>query len=167
MENDSTVAITKNRGFINLWINQILVQLSYNCLNFGLLVWVYHLTNSSLAVSLMLFSVYFPSVIFGLFAGVLVDITDRKKIIMLINLLLALCFISLIFLKASLFAILVIVFLVNSLVQFYVPAESSAIPLICRRNQLLSANSLLSITLFGAFLGGFGIAGPIINVLSI
>lgn len=167
MENDSTVAITKNRGFINLWINQILVQLSYNCLNFGLLVWVYHLTNSSLAVSLMLFSVYFPSVIFGLFAGVLVDITDRKKIIMLINLLLALCFISLIFLKASLFAILVIVFLVNSLVQFYVPAESSAIPLICRRNQLLSANSLFSITLFGAFLGGFGIAGPIINMLSI
>lgn len=167
MENDSTISIINNKGFLNLWINQILVQLSYNCLNFGLLVWVYHLTNSSLAVSLMLFSVYFPSVIFGLFAGVLVDITDRKKIIMLINLLLALCFISLIFLKASLFAILAIVFLVNSLVQFYVPAESSAIPLICRRNQLLSANSLFSITLFGAFLGGFGIAGPIINMLSI
>lgn len=166
MEND-TPSVLKNRGFINLWINQILVQLSYNCLNFALLVWVYHLTDSSLAVSVMLFAVYLPSVIFGLFAGVLVDIIDRKKIIMIINLLLALCFLSLIIFKGSFLAILAVVFLVNSLVQFYVPAESSAIPLICKRNQLLSANSLFSITLFGAFLAGFGIAGPIINMFSI
>lgn len=167
MDADSPTSIIKNRGFLNLWINQILVQLSYNCLNFGLLVWVYHLTQSSLAVSLMLFSVYLPSVIFGLFAGVLVDITDRKKIIMLINLFLALCFLSLIIFKGSFLSILVIVFLVNSLVQFYVPAESSAIPLICRRDQLLAANSLFSITLFGSFLAGFGIAGPIIGFFNI
>lgn len=167
MDTDAPVSIIKNRGFLNLWINQILVQLSYNCLNFGLLVWVYHLTQSSLAVSLMLFSVYLPSVIFGLFAGVLVDITDRKKIIMVINILLAVCFLSLLIFKGSFFAILVIVFIVNSLVQFYVPAESSAIPLICSRRQLLTANSLFSITLFGSFLAGFGIAGPLINMFNI
>lgn len=167
MESDIQSSIIKNRGFLNLWINQILVQLSYNCLNFGLLVWVYHLTGSSAAVSIMLFSVYLPSVVFGLFAGVLVDITDRRKIIRYIDLLLALCFISLIFLKGSFLAILGVVFLVNSLVQFYVPAESSAIPLICSRRQLLTANSLFSITLFGSFLGGFGIAGPLINFFGI
>lgn len=167
METDISTSILKNRGFLNLWINQILVQLSYNALNFGLLVWVYRLTGSSAAVSLMLFSVYLPSVVFGLFAGILVDITDRKKIITIINLLLALCFLSLIFLKGSFIAILFIVFLVNSLVQFYVPAESSAIPLICSRKQLLAANSLFAITLFGAFLGGFGIAGPLINFFGI
>lgn len=162
-----TSSIIKNRGFLNLWINQILVQLSYNSLNFALLIWVYHLTRSSTAVALMLLSVYLPSVIFGLFAGVLVDISDRKKIIMFINLALALCFLSLIIFKGSLSAILAIVFLINSLVQFYVPAESSAIPLLCRRDQLLSANSLFSITLFGAFLAGFGIAGPLINLFDI
>lgn len=167
MENEPSVSIIKNRGFLNLWVNQILVQLSYNCLNFGLLVWVYQLTQSSLSVSLMLFSVYLPSVIFGLFAGTIVDITDRKKIIMFINLLLVVCFLSLIIFKGSFPAILVIVFLVNSLVQFYVPAESSAIPLICQRNQLLAANSLFSITLFGSFLAGFGIAGPLINMFGI
>ena len=167
MDTDSPASIIKNKGFLNLWVNQILVQLSYNCLNFGLLVWVYQLTQSSTAVSLMLFSVYLPSVIFGLFAGVFVDITDRKKIIMIINILLAVCFLSLIFFKGSFLAILVIVFLVNSLVQFYVPAESSAIPLICHRNQLLAANSLFSITLFASFLGGFAITGPIISFLDI
>lgn len=167
METSTSSSILKNRGFLNLWVNQILVQLSYNALNFGLLVWVYRLTGSSVAVSLMLFSVYLPSVVFGLFAGVLVDITDRKKIIAIINLLLALCFLSLIPFKGSFPAILFIVFLVNSLVQFYVPAESSAIPLICSRKQLLSANSLFSVTLFGSFLGGFGIAGPLINFFGI
>lgn len=167
MENETASSIIKNRGFVNLWINQILVQLSYNCLNFALLVWVYRLTGSTAAVSLMLFSVYLPSVVFGLVAGVLVDITDRKKIIMVINLLLAICFLSLILLKGSFPAILAVVFLVNSLVQFYVPAESSAIPLICSRKQLLTANSLFSITLFGSFLGGFGIAGPLINFFGI
>lgn len=167
MEAETPSSILKNRGFINLWINQILVQLSYNCLNFGLLVWVYHLTESSLSVSLMLFSVYAPSVIFGLFAGTIVDITDRKKIIMLINLLLVICFVSLIFFKGSFLMILIIVFIVNSLIQFYVPAESSAIPLICHRKQLLAANSLFSITLFGSFLAGFGIAGPIMNMFNI
>lgn len=167
METEETSSIIKNRGFLNLWINQILVQLSYNCLNFGLLVWVYHLNQSSFAVALMLVAVYLPSVIFGLFAGVVVDITDRKKIIMIINLLLAVCFMSLIFLKGSFPAILLIVFLVNSLVQFYVPAESSAIPLICKRSQLLAANSLFSITLFGSFLAGFGVAGPLISFFGI
>lgn len=167
METDISTSILKNRGFLNLWINQILVQLSYNALNFGLLVWVYRLTGSTAAVSLMLFSVYLPSVVFGLFAGILVDITDRKKIITIINLLLALCFLSLIFFKGSFFAILFVVFIINSLVQFYVPAESSAIPLICQRKQLLSANSLFSITLFGSFLAGFGVAGPLINFFGI
>lgn len=162
-----TSSILKNRGFVNLWINQIFVQLAYNSLNFALLVWVYKLTNSSAAVSLMLFAAYLPSAVFGLFSGILVDIIDRRLIIRYINLLLALSLLSLIPLKGSLFAVLFIVFLVNSLVQFYLPAEASSIPLICKRSELYSANSLFSITLFGSFLAGFGLAGPLINLWGI
>ena len=157
----------KNKGFLNLWINQILVQLSYNALNFALILWVFHLTNSNTAVSFLLVATYFPPIIFGLFAGILTDLTDRKKMIMWINLLLALCFFLLIPLKGSYFAILFLTFVINSLAQFYTPAESSAIPLIVPKNQLLVANSLFSITLFGCFLVGFGLAGPLINLLSI
>ena len=75
----SFTSILKSPGFINLWINQILVQLAYNSLNFTLIIWVYKLTNSNTAVSALLFAIYLPAVILGLFAGVLVDITDRKK----------------------------------------------------------------------------------------
>lgn len=169
MEDDtaSFLETIKNKGFLNLWINQILVQLSYNALNFALILWVFHLTNSNFAVSLLLVATYFPPIIFGLFAGILTDLTDRKKMIMWINILLAICFFLLIPLKESFGAILVLTFIINSLAQFYAPAESSAIPLIIPKNQLLVANSLFSITLFGSFLVGFGIAGPLMNLLGI
>jgi MFS family permease len=159
--------VIRNPGFVNLWVNQILVQLAYNALNFALIIWVFRLTGSNTAVSALLFAVYLPAVIFGLFAGVLVDVSDRKKIIIAINLLLSLLFFSLIFLKFHYSAILAIAFLVNTLAQFYVPAESSAIPIIVKKSQLLIANSLFSTTLFSSFLIGFALAGPFINHLGI
>lgn len=166
-ESDSYLSVVKNPGFLNLWVNQILVQLSYNSINFALIIWVFRLTDSSTAVSVLLLSVYLPAVLFGLFAGVLVDIIDRKKIIRVINISLALAFFSLIFLKNTYPAILLITFFANALAQFYTPAESSAIPILVKKNQLLAANSIFSTTLYTSFLLGFGLAGPLINHLGI
>lgn len=159
--------VLKNRGFLNLWINQILVQLSFNSLNFALIIWVFKLTDSTTAVSGLLFAVYLPAVLLGLFSGILVDLIDRKKIIMIIDLFLVLAFFSLIFLKGSYPAILMVAFFVNALAQFYVAAEASAIPIIVRKSQLMMANSLFSATLYVAFLLGFGIAGPMLNIFGI
>ncbi len=166
-ERVSFTSVIQNRGFLNLWINQILVQLSYNALNFTLIIWVFQLTSSNTAVSALLLAVYLPAVILGLFTGVLVDLTDRKKIIMMINLLLALSFFSLIFLKESYPTILLIAFFVNALGQFYAPAEASAIPLVVKKKELITANSVFSATLYSTFLVGFGLAGPLINHLGI
>lgn len=160
-------SVIANRGFLNLWINQILVQLSFNSLNFALIIWVFKLTDSNTAVSALLFSIYLPAVLLGLFAGVLVDIIDRRKIIIVIDFFLSLFFFSLIFLKTSLPAILIITFFVNALGQFYALAEASAIPIVVKKWQLLSANSIFSATLYSAFLVGFGLAGPLITHLGI
>ncbi|MBI3109496.1 MFS transporter [Candidatus Daviesbacteria bacterium] len=159
----SFASVLHNRGFLNLWVNQILVQLSYNALNFALIIWVFQLTGSNTAVAALLLAVYLPAVLLGLFTGVLVDLMDRKKIIMLIDFFLCLSFFSLIFFKGSYPAILAVAFFVNALGQFYAPAEASAIPLIVKRPQLLTANSFFSITLYSCFLLGFGLAGPFIN----
>ena len=164
-EKPTFASVIANRGFLNLWINQILVQLSFNALNFTLIIWVFKLTDSNTAVSALLFAIYLPAVILGVFSGVLVDILDRKKIIMAIDFFLSLLFFSLIFLKGSFPAILVIIFLINALGQFYAPAEASAIPLVVKKNQLLTANSLFSATLYSAFLVGFGLAGPLMTHL--
>lgn len=160
-------SVISKRGFLNLWVNQILVQLSFNSLNFALLVWVFQLTDSIFAVSALFFSMYLPAVILGLFSGVLVDVTDRKKIIMFIDFFLTLLFLSLIFFKESFPAILLITFLVNALAQFYSPAEASAIPILVKKNELITANSVFSATLYSSFLVGFGLSGPLINHLGI
>lgn len=166
-EKASYSSVIANRGFLNLWINQILVQLSYNALNFTLIIWVFKLTDSNTAVSALLFAVYLPAVVLGLFSGVLVDLIDKKKIIMMIDFFLALSFFSLIFLKGSYPAILAVAFFVNALGQFYSPAEASAIPLIVKADQLIAANSLFSATLYTSFLLGFGLAGPLLSHLGI
>lgn len=167
IEKQTFTQVLGNRGFLNLWINQILVQLSFNALNFALIVWVFRLTDSNIAVSMLLFSIYLPAVIIGLFSGVLVDVIDRRKIIMVIDLFLCLSFFSLIFFKESYILILVIAFFINSLAQFYAQAEASAIPIVVKEHHLIVANSLFSITLYSSFLLGFGLSGPLINHLGI
>lgn len=144
-----------------------MVQLSYNALNFALIVWVFRLTDSNFAVSSLMFAIYLPAVLFGLFSGVIVDITDRKKIIMVIDILLSLCFFALIFLKFYFWPVLIIAFLVNTLGLLYAPAEASAIPLIVKKDQLMIANSLFSITLYSCFLFGFGFSGLLISYFGI
>ena len=166
-EKSTFASVVRNRGFLNLWFNQFLVQLSFNSLNFALIIWVFKLTDSNTAVSFLIFAIYLPAVILGLFSGVLVDITDRRKIIMMIDFFLCLLFFSLIFLKGSFPAILGVTFLINALAQFYAPAEASAIPIVVKKNQLLAANSLFSATLYSCFLLGFGLAGPLINHVGI
>lgn len=159
--------IIKHKGFINLWLNQVLVQLTYNSLNFALLVWVFRLTDSSTAVSTLLFAVYLPAVLLNYIPGMLVDMVDRRRIIRWANLFMAVSFILLFVFKDSYPSILFLAFLVNVFAQFYIPAEASAIPLIVSRRELMAANSLFSMTLFSTFLLGFGLTGPIMNHLGI
>lgn len=166
-EKATFTSVISKPGFLNLWVNQILVQLSFNSLNFALLVWVFKLTDSIFAVSALFVSIYLPAVLFGLFSGVLVDISDRKRIIMLIDVFLSLLFFSLIFFKESFPGVLLITFLVNALAQFYSPAEASAIPILVKKNELITANSVFSATLYSSFLVGFGLSGPLINHLGI
>src|SRR3989338_5636749 len=134
-EKPTLTSVISNPGFLNLWINQLLVQLSFNSLNFALIIWVFKLTDSSTAVSALIFVIYLPAVILGLFTGVLVDIIDRRKIIMLIDFFLCLLFFSLIFFKGSFPAILGVTFLINALAQFYASAEASAIPIVVKKSQ--------------------------------
>lgn len=159
--------VISNQGFCYLWLNQVLIQLAINTLNFALIIWVFKLTNSNLAVSAFIFSVYLPALLFGIFAGVFIDLLDRRKLIILIDLLAALLLMSFILIKNSYPLILLNTFLINSCFQFFMPAENSSIPLLVSRRELLVANSLFSFTLYGSLLIGFTLAGPILNLFGI
>ena len=160
MPNKVTFAsVVANRGFRFLWFNQILVQLAYNTLNFALIIWVFKLVGANLAVSALLLSIYLPVILFGIFAGVFVDIADRRKIIMVVDIVLAVCFLLFVFIKFSYPLILINTFIINSLAQFFLPSENSSIPMLLSKKQLFLANSLFSLTLYGSFMLGFTMGG--------
>jgi MFS family permease len=165
--NSGFSSVFKNRGFRYLWLNQILMQMSINALNFALIIWVYKLTNSIFAQSALILSIYLPALIFGIFAGVFADIVDKKKIIITVDILLAFLIFLFIFTKDYYLLIPINMFLINCLTQFFIPAESSSIPLVVNKKMLFLANSLFSLTLYGSFMIGYTLAGPVFDILGI
>ena len=159
--------VIKEGGFRSLWINQVLLQIAYNALNFSLLIWVFSLTNSNLAVAMLMLSILLPAILFGIFSGVLVDISDRRKVILLVDAGLVVVFLLFLISKDTYAILLTLSFILNSIYQFFIPAEGSSIPLLVKKEHLLLANSLFQTTLFGALLIGYSLAGPVINFFSI
>ena len=167
MSKSNFASVIKSRGFKYLWINQVLMQLAVNTLNFALILWVFKLTDSITAVSALIISFYLPALAFGIFAGVFVDLWDKRRVIIILDLLLAISIFVFAFIKPSLPLILLDSFLINTLNQFFMPAESSSIPMVVKKQSLFIANSLFSFTLYGSFMVGYTLAGPVFNLFGI
>lgn len=150
-------------AFRYLWFNQFLSQLAYNTLNFALIIWVYKLTGSNSAVAIVVLCIYLPSLLLGVFGGLLADIVDKKKVLLVTDLLYALSYLAFIPIRKVYPLIVLNTFFLNSLNQFFIPAESSAMPLVVGKEKLFLANSMFSLTLYVSLLLGFASAGPVLT----
>lgn len=153
--------LIRNRDFLFLWINQALTQAAYNLVNFALLVWVYKLTGSSLAEAILILAMIIPTALFSVLTGLISDFYDRRKIMLVVNIVWSFLVAGFLFLGDNLIILLGLTFLVNSVNRFFTPAEQSGLPLLVKKRELLTANSLFSMTLNGALLVGMGLAGPL------
>src|SRR3989338_2624663 len=79
------LSVLKNTNFTRLWISQVCSQLTNFLLSYAILIKAFQLTDSSLAVAMMLLSFGLATVVFGAFAGVYADRFDRKWIMTIIN----------------------------------------------------------------------------------
>ena len=158
--------IIRNQAFLALWAAQILSQVAANATTFALIVLVGEITKSNTSSSILILLAILPAVVFGVFAGVVVDRTDRKRVLVVTNALRALAVVPLLVLGESVTTAYIVNFLVAAITVFFVPAESATIPAIVRRRDLLVANSLFTFTFNGAFLVGFIILAPIVIALS-
>lgn len=167
MSKPSFSEVLANKGFSYLWFNQILMQLALHSLNFTLIIWVFKLTNSNFAVSALVLAVYLPALFLGIFAGVFADIVDKKKVIVFVDLAMALAILSFTVIKNSYGLILLDTFIINSLNQILIPAEGSSIPQLLPKRLLFLANSMFSLTLYGAFMLGYTLAGPVVDLFGL
>lgn len=159
-------AVIKKPQFISLWLSQILSQLTVNIMNFILLTKLFTVTGSTIATSMLWVAYALPAIFFGPIGAASVDLVNRRKILMITNLLQALTVGGFVLThQSSLFLLYFVVVLYSLFNQFYVPAESSSLPSVVSKEHLAYANSLFFITQQGSLVLGFGVAGILLSLL--
>lgn len=160
------VQLLKNTNFLKIWSAQLVSQIASNLLNFALIIRIFdlaaHTPFANIAVSLLILSFGIPSIVFAVLAGAYVDHLDRKKVLVITNVLRAILVLSFLFFEQNLIMVYVLVFLVSTLSQFFTPAEGAALPKLVEKKQFLAANSLFLFTLYSSFVIGYSLAGPVI-----
>jgi CRP-like cAMP-binding protein/Na+/melibiose symporter-like transporter len=158
----SAFAVFRNRNFSFLWIAQLVSTIGSSLTSLAASILVFRLTGSAMSVGLMLMATAAPSVLVGLIAGVYVDRYDRKKIMIISDLIRAVLVVIIPFLVPLNIAWLYIIVALSSAVgQFFDPALESVLPEVASDEDLAAANSLIAISSFGSTAVGFAASGLI------
>lgn len=157
-----------NRSFVLLWLAQLISQIGFNAANFGVLTTVATITGGSALMSgVAIISFTLPAVPFSLLAGVYVDYLDKRLVLWVSNALRAvasaLIVLALIWNPHTVLLLFLLNFFISMVTQFFMPAESSAIPLLVGKRNLVPALSLFNITLNVAQAIGFLLLGRLIE----
>ena len=164
----SPFSVFRNRNFLLMWSGQLVSTMASAVMSLAASIYVFRLTNSALSVGLMLMATAAPSLLLGLFAGVLVDRYDRKKIMIAAELIQGVL-VSLIpiLVPFSIAWIYIVVVLTSATGQFFNPAYECVLPEVASDAELAAANSLIAISGFGSTAIGFAVSGLIASATDI
>jgi MFS family permease len=158
--------LLKNKNFLYIWISQMLSQITINIMNFVLLTRLFEVTGSAISTSLLWIAYALPAMLIGPFAAGIIDLVDKRKVLMITNFLQAVTiFLYAIASKSSIFLLYEIVFIYSFLNQFYVPSETSTLPSVLDKKKLVHGNSLFFITQQASLVLGFAAAGLLKGLL--
>ena len=159
----SPFAVLKRRNFALMWSGQLVSTVGSALTSLAASIFVYRETGgSALSVGLMLMATAAPSLLVGLVAGVFVDRYDRRRIMLIADVLRAVLVCLIPFLVPySVVWLYVIVMLTSAIGQFFDPAYESVLPDVAADEELAAANSLIAISSFGSTAIGFAAAGLI------
>jgi MFS family permease len=159
--------LLKNRSFLWLWTGQILSQVADKILMVLAisLLTTYQIPRSlaSSSGSAIWIANTIPAIIFGAAAGILADRYLKKQVMVTSNLLRALFVPLIIFLPKQFVLLLVVIFAISTVTQFFTPAEQSVMPLVVEPRHLLTANALFTVTQLGSVTVGFAIGEPLLS----
>ncbi len=152
------------KPFLFLVLSEFFSMFAMNLFNFALLIVVFSISKSNIAVAGVVMAFTIPNVLFGILAGVLVDRWNKKSVLFISNILRALLILPLAFFQSNLFLVYVFAFGVAIITQFFVPAEAPIIPLLVRKDLLLSANALFGMGIYASILLAYAMSGPFIYI---
>jgi MFS family permease len=148
-----------------LWLGQTISFIGDYFYFLAIPIMVERLTGSALLVGLSVISSALPMLLLGPIAGVFVDRWDRKRTMIVADILRALLVLLALTVKTpdQVWVYYVVGFLMSCVSRFFFPAQNAALPLVVTdKDDLLAANGLMQIVqtlglLIGPALAGFSI----------
>jgi len=156
----SPFSVFRKRDFRLLWSAQLVSTIGTALTDLAAGILVFRVTGSALSVGLMFMAVSIPTLFVGLIAGVFVDRYDRRKIMVIADVLRAALVASIPFLITINLAFLYLaVAMVSAISQFFNPANDALLPEVASDEELAAANSWIMISSFGSTSIGFALSG--------
>lgn len=160
--------VLRNRDFVCLWVGQAISHLGDSLRHIALIWLVKEMTGSALAMGTVGMCAMIPYLALSLFAGALVDLVDRKKIMIWADVLrggLTLALPILLFTgHLQFWHVCVMAFLLSSVSTLFGPAMMASLPNVVGKEQLLAANSMKQMTMQGAGIIGPALGGVIVGL---
>ncbi|PJI10429.1 MULTISPECIES: MFS transporter [Clostridium] len=158
-----------NSNFKNLWLSRVISYFGDALYNITISWYIFSTTGSAFKVGLVLIAKFLPQVIVGMFLGVLIDKYNKKSLMQLSDItqaIVTLIFAILIAAHAFTYSYIFIINIFLSLAGvLFGTSQSSLLPELVQKDELISANSLLSISQQTANLTGSIIGGVIVSLL--
>lgn len=151
-----------NQSFLLLWAAQLVSQTAQNAILYALLVIVYELTEKASSASGVVITFVIPTVIFGMFSGVLVDRWSKRRLLILTNAGRAVAAVAFFFALDHFWALIAVNMLFASMSQLFTTANAASIPYVVSRQQLILANSMFSLAFTIAQFAGLLFLSPLL-----
>jgi MFS family permease len=161
--------LLKTRDFGLLWWGQVTSQVGEGLNKVALLWFVYELTGSALMIAMVGLLQTIPPLVFGPIIGVYLDRLQKKQVMVWVDLIRTV----LTFLIPALYGLgllrleglFILIFLTSTVSTVFGPALVSAVPLLVRRGELVSANALIQGTNNIGLLLGPAVSGVLIALI--
>jgi DHA3 family macrolide efflux protein-like MFS transporter len=157
----SFFSVLKNRHFLALWLGQVISNIGDYFYALAVPITVNRLTGSTTAMALSTMSFFVPQLLFGLIAGVFVDRWNRRRTMIVTDILRGIIVLLCLTIRSAnqVWIFYLVGFLVSTASRFFYPARSASIPLIVDQEELMMANGLSQITQTVALIAGSALAG--------
>src|ERR1051326_2005873 len=160
--------VLRQRNFALLWIGGLISAIGDWMLLVGLPIYIFTLTHSIAATSGSFLANQIPRILLGSVAGVFIDRWNRKWVIVITNICLALGLVPLLFIHdASQVWLVYLVAIIESSLGPFLSAESALLPRLVGEEHLVEANAINTFSSNAARLIGPTIGGIVAALLSL
>jgi MFS family permease len=165
----SVLSPLKRADFRSLWIAQTISIVGDKINQVGLSIMVFALTGSPALTGIAFAITFLPAALFGLVAGPLVDRWDRRRTMVVADLLRAALVAAMAIVAgpwvppdAKIFVIYVLAFASSTVALFFEPSRMALVPSLVAEDQLMAANALDMTTMSVSELLGIGFGGALV-----